>query len=142
MLVRLITMTRGSLSGRVLLVDDLVDSGVTLEQVQTHLRTNFPAVTEACNALQALLWTLGATQNPGLERVLALAATYGCTGKQSGAGGGDGALLFAPDDDARDALLAGLRERHIFAMPVDFSQGLRGDATPPAELALWLQSGW
>jgi hypoxanthine phosphoribosyltransferase len=50
-IAKYITMTRGSLSGRVLLVDDLVDSGVTLEQVQTHLRTNFPAVTEVKSAV-------------------------------------------------------------------------------------------
>lgn len=106
------------------------------------LRRDFAAITAACNALQALLWTLGATHDAGLERLLALAATYGCTGKQSGAGGGDGALLFAPDEDTRDALLGGLRERKFFAMPVEFSPGLRGDATPPPELSLWLQSGW
>ena len=50
-IAKYITMTRGSLSGRVLLVDDLVDSGVTLEQVQTHLRANFPAVTEVKSAV-------------------------------------------------------------------------------------------
>ncbi len=50
-IAKYITMTRGTLSGRVLLVDDLVDSGVTLEQVQTHLRTNFPAVTEVKSAV-------------------------------------------------------------------------------------------
>ena len=50
-IAKYITMTRGSLSGRVLLVDDLVDSGVTLEQMQTHLRTNFPAVTEVKSAV-------------------------------------------------------------------------------------------
>ena len=50
-IAKYITMTRGALSGRVLLVDDLVDSGVTLEQVQTHLRTNFPAVTEVKSAV-------------------------------------------------------------------------------------------
>ncbi|RYH00796.1 phosphoribosyltransferase [Noviherbaspirillum suwonense] len=50
-IAKYITMTRGSLSGRVLLVDDLVDSGVTLEQVQSHLRTNFPAVTEVRSAV-------------------------------------------------------------------------------------------
>jgi hypoxanthine phosphoribosyltransferase len=50
-IAKYITMTRGSLSGRVLLVDDLVDSGVTLEQVQSHLRTNFPAVTEVKSAV-------------------------------------------------------------------------------------------
>ena len=50
-IAKYITMTRGSLSGRVLLVDDLVDSGVTLEQVQSHLRTNVPAVTEVKSAV-------------------------------------------------------------------------------------------
>ena len=46
-----ITMTRGALSGKVLLVDDLVDSGVTLDKVQRHLRENFPAVTEVKSAV-------------------------------------------------------------------------------------------
>lgn len=46
-----ITMTRGPLAGRVLLVDDLVDSGVTLEQVQRHLSENFPAVREVRTAV-------------------------------------------------------------------------------------------
>ncbi|MGZ5818061.1 MAG: phosphoribosyltransferase [Burkholderiaceae bacterium] len=46
-----ITMSSGTLSGKVLLVDDLVDSGVTLERVQTHLRHDFPAVTEVKSAV-------------------------------------------------------------------------------------------
>jgi hypoxanthine phosphoribosyltransferase len=46
-----ITMTKGTLSGKVLLLDDLVDSGVTLEKVQAHLKENFPAVTEVKSAV-------------------------------------------------------------------------------------------
>jgi hypoxanthine phosphoribosyltransferase len=46
-----ITMTKGALSGKVLLLDDLVDSGVTLDQVQRHLTTNFPEVTEVKSAV-------------------------------------------------------------------------------------------
>jgi uncharacterized protein len=46
-----ITMTKGSLGGKVLLIDDLVDSGVTLERVQHHLKENFPAVTEVRSAV-------------------------------------------------------------------------------------------
>lgn len=46
-----ITMTKGALSGKVLLLDDLVDSGVTLENVQRHLKENFPAVTEVRSAV-------------------------------------------------------------------------------------------
>ncbi|MBU6492116.1 MAG: phosphoribosyltransferase [Burkholderiales bacterium] len=48
-----ITITRGSLSGRVLLVDDLVDSGVTLEKVGRHLQERYPDVTEVKSAV---LW--------------------------------------------------------------------------------------
>jgi uncharacterized protein len=46
-----ITITKGALSGRILLLDDLVDSGVTLEKVQAHLKENFPAVTEVRSAV-------------------------------------------------------------------------------------------
>jgi hypoxanthine phosphoribosyltransferase len=46
-----ITMTRGPLAGRILLVDDLADSGVTLEKVQRHLSENFPAVIEVRTAV-------------------------------------------------------------------------------------------
>lgn len=55
-IARYITMTKGVLSGRVLLVDDLVDSGVTLEKVQHHLKENFPAVTEIKSAV---IWCKG-----------------------------------------------------------------------------------
>lgn len=46
-----ITVAQGPLSGRVLLVDDLVDSGVTLERVQHHLKEIYPAVTEVRSAV-------------------------------------------------------------------------------------------
>ena len=46
-----ITMIRGPLAGRVLLVDDLVDSGVTLQKVQQHLSGTYPAVTEIKSAV-------------------------------------------------------------------------------------------
>ncbi len=48
-----ITMTRGPLRGNVLLVDDLVDSGVTLARVQGHLAERFPDITEVRSAV---LW--------------------------------------------------------------------------------------
>lgn len=50
-IAKYVTMTKGSLSGRVLLLDDLVDSGVTLEKVQRHLKENFPAVTDVRSAV-------------------------------------------------------------------------------------------
>jgi hypoxanthine phosphoribosyltransferase len=46
-----VTASAGSLGGRILLLDDLVDSGVTLEKVQHHLAQQFPAVTEVRSAV-------------------------------------------------------------------------------------------
>lgn len=56
-----ITSSAGPLSGNILLLDDLVDSGVTLQKVQAHLAAHFPLVTavktaviwyKACSALE------------------------------------------------------------------------------------------
>ncbi len=55
-IAKYITMTKGALAGSVLLLDDLVDSGVTLEKVQQHLREHFPAVTEVKSAV---IWCKG-----------------------------------------------------------------------------------
>lgn len=51
-----ITKTGGEMSGKVLLVDDLVDSGVTMNRVIEHLKQCFPAVTEVRTAV---LWYKG-----------------------------------------------------------------------------------
>lgn len=46
-----ITTTGGMPAGRILLIDDLVDSGITLQKVQRHLATEFPAVSEVRTAV-------------------------------------------------------------------------------------------
>ena len=46
-----ITSNAGPLAGRVLLIDDLVDSGVTLAQVPNYLKQKFPAITEVRSAV-------------------------------------------------------------------------------------------
>jgi hypoxanthine phosphoribosyltransferase len=48
-----ITTTGGQLTGKLLLVDDLVDSGNTLHHVVEHLRRRFPALREIRTAV---LW--------------------------------------------------------------------------------------
>ena len=53
---KFMTMTKGPLAGRILLVDDLVDSGVTLQKVTSHLKENFKDVTEVKSAV---IWTKG-----------------------------------------------------------------------------------
>lgn len=52
-IAQFITKTGGEIAGKVLLVDDLVDSGVTLTRVIDHLKQRFAAVTEVRTAV---LW--------------------------------------------------------------------------------------
>lgn len=55
-LAKYITTPKGDLSGRVLLVDDLADTGKTLAAVVKTLRENYPPITELRSAV---LWTKG-----------------------------------------------------------------------------------
>ncbi|HEY9459819.1 MAG TPA: phosphoribosyltransferase family protein [Paralcaligenes sp.] len=58
-IAQFITITRGTLDGRVLLVDDMVDTGLTFSRVREHLLTQFPAITELRSAV---LWWKGHAQ--------------------------------------------------------------------------------
>jgi len=51
-----ITMTTDVLAGNLLLVDDLVDSGVTLSEVVAHLRSRYPVIEEVRTAV---IWYKG-----------------------------------------------------------------------------------
>lgn len=55
-IARYITTPRGEIAGRVLLVDDLADSGHTLSAVVKLLRENYPPITELRTAV---IWTKG-----------------------------------------------------------------------------------
>lgn len=55
-IAQFITITRGTLSGRVLLVDDMVDTGKTFTKVYDHLKAQFPDITELRSAV---LWWKG-----------------------------------------------------------------------------------
>jgi hypothetical protein len=58
-IARYITTTGGALGGRVLLVDDLVDSGLTLTRVVEHVRQHVPGITEVRTAV---LWYKAVSQ--------------------------------------------------------------------------------
>ncbi|MCA3218111.1 MAG: phosphoribosyltransferase [Burkholderiales bacterium] len=58
-IAQFITKTGGELSGHLLLVDDLVDSGATLVKVIDHLRSRYPAITEVRTAV---LWWKAVSQ--------------------------------------------------------------------------------
>ena len=55
-IAKYMTMTKGPLAGKILLVDDLADSGVTLDKVTRHLSDNFSGVTEVKSAV---IWVKG-----------------------------------------------------------------------------------
>ena len=54
-----ITTPRGEIAGRVLLVDDLADSGLTLQKVIDMLRTKYAKITELRTAV---IWTKGVSK--------------------------------------------------------------------------------
>jgi hypoxanthine phosphoribosyltransferase len=58
-IAQFITITRGTLDGRVLLVDDMVDTGLTFNRVREHLLSQFPAISELRTAV---LWWKGHAQ--------------------------------------------------------------------------------
>ncbi|NOK19886.1 mevalonate kinase family protein [Corallococcus carmarthensis] len=101
---------------------------------------DFRAFAEAVKAQHALLLELGPLETEGMRRVLALAASYHCAGKLSGAGGGDGCILFAPDAAAREALRQGLESRGFLTLTLDVEQGVRGEAQTDARLRGWVDA--
>jgi phosphomevalonate kinase len=93
-------------------------------------RGDFPSAKDASLELQSLLDALAPAQSPALERILAIARGLGCAGKQSGAGGGDGALLFAPDQDAAMVLREAFVSRGIVAEAISVQEGVRLEKEP------------
>lgn len=53
-----ITTPQGQIAGKVLLVDDLADTGHTLDAVVARLRSNYPPITELRTAV---IWTKGSS---------------------------------------------------------------------------------
>lgn len=117
----------------------VVDSDALGDDLESGLlRGDFGAAKDAAAGLQERLFSLGPTRSEALERILALAEAFGCAGKQSGAGGGDGCILFGPDEGAVDAFLSACAARGLFGMRVAPEPGLRGEATRHPVLSTWL----
>jgi len=55
-IAQFITITRGAPQGKVLLVDDMVDTGLTFNRVREHLQAQFPDISELRSAV---LWWKG-----------------------------------------------------------------------------------
>jgi len=102
------------------------------------LSGNFPALGEALEELHDHLKTLGPLETDAIARIVAIARSYGCAAKMSGAGGGDGCVLCAPDDEVRSAMLEGLNSRGFWAVPLSLEAGLRGELEGDRQLRQWL----
>ncbi|MGQ0504155.1 MAG: mevalonate kinase family protein, partial [Myxococcaceae bacterium] len=122
--------------------EDFVQKSDTLSaQLEEGLtKGDFPALTEAAEGLHRLLCTLGPLETEPMRRLLALASSYSATGKISGAGGGDGCILFSPDEDSRAQLLEGLKSRDFYVFPLTLEAGLRGESTPDPRLEAWVKA--
>jgi phosphomevalonate kinase len=103
-------------------------------------RGDAPVAREVCQALQSHLDRLTGGESAALQRVLQLAAAFGCAAKQSGAGGGDGCLAFAPDPDAARALLEAAEARGLYARAVEPAEGLRTETGSASTLSTWVTS--
>jgi phosphomevalonate kinase len=134
-LVRQIEAT-WSLAQRARFVEQSDGLGASLEAAL--LKGDFEEGRRSCDELQALLFSLGPTRAESLERIVALARAQGCAGKQSGAGGGDGCLLFAPDFPTATRLVEALTGRGFAAFAVTPEAALRGEPGPDATLTGWL----
>lgn len=111
------------------------------QEIETGLGGgDFRAFGEAVREQHALLQELGPLETEPMQRVLSLASAYGCVGKQSGAGGGDGCILFAPDAQQRAALLEGIRARGFHTLELEGEGGVRGEAQPEPRLRAWLDA--
>src|SRR5262249_11234446 len=80
------------------------------------LERDFRAVREAAAGLQRLLDSLRLPAPDAARRIVALAESFGSAAKISGAGGGDGCIVFSEDAGARAALLEALAARAFYAL--------------------------
>ena len=84
--------------------------------------------------------TIEATHSETLDRILAIAAAHGCAAKQSGAGGGDGALIVADDVHSMKAAKDSLESRGFLTWEVKTARGLQGEGLRPKKLCDWLDA--
>lgn len=91
------------------------------------VREDFPSLVLIVQNLQRLLRTLGALETEGIRQIISVARSYGAAAKISGAGGGDGCVLFLPDEESERRVLAALGSRGFWATSLAVESGLRGE---------------
>ena len=99
---------------------------------------DFDSVIDCCQALQRLLDGLDTVSTEATQRILALARAAGGVGKVSGAGGGDGCVVFMPTQEHREAFAASCAQRALWTMPVELEGALRGEVPNASPLGAWV----
>jgi phosphomevalonate kinase len=123
--------------GRKRFVDASDSLGERLER--GLLEGRFEWVAEAAQELEALLGGLGPLETEPMRQIIALARTTGSVAKLSGAGGGDGCIVFSSDETTRLATLDALRARGFHAFALTVEPGIRGEASLGEPLSGWLR---
>ncbi len=103
------------------------------------LERDFRAVREATAGLRRLLDSLRLPAPEAAKRIAALAASHGSAAKISGAGGGDGCIVFSEDEAARAAMLEAMAARDLYALPLAVEPGLRGETSADPALVAWMR---
>ena len=104
-------------------------------------RGDFAQVRDAVEGLERHLATLGEVETEEMTQIISLCRTAGAAAKLSGAGGGDGCVIFAPDATTLAQALEALQARGFHAFALTVEQGQRGEASVPFHLAQWLDAG-
>lgn len=125
-------------AGRAKFVADSDAQGQALETAL--VKGDYGEAARASSELHRLLCSLGPLETDGIRRVLALAATSGCAGKISGAGGGDGCILICPDEAARTRVIDSFTARNMLAFALELQPGLQGDASAEPRLLEWMKA--
>lgn len=102
------------------------------------LAGNYAELSRSVEGLQKLLSGLPGAVTQEHERLVALARSVGCAAKLSGAGGGDGCLVLAPDEEVLAKAMATFSARGFIALPMTPEPGLRGEPSAEPLLASWL----
>lgn len=105
----------------------------TVEDTLTR-NGDFQGLATACAELQRGLCALVGTTSERVAQTLALARAFGCAGKQSGAGVGDGCVVFSPDDGVQADFIRAAEQRRFWVQVLRPSTGLRGEVDCPASL--------
>ncbi len=118
----------------------VVNSNAATRQLETALAANdFASVKAACKELQTLLSSLAQKEDASHKQLLNLCEVLGGAVKQSGAGGGDGFIVFVENDNAKLELMEGLKLRGHHCFEVRIEEGLRREALAPELFANWFQ---